>query len=89
MKKFLKFLLLIFRTVRKDENNLRESFDSAISSMQNEGTLENLTKTYITNLNPNENPPAVAMLHFDGAEFVKVMVDIDSNARSRFNFKEN
>ena len=33
-------------------------------------------------MKPNENPPAVAMPHFDGAEFVKVIVDIDSNARA-------
>ena len=63
--------------VRKDENNLRENFDSAIQSMKDDGTLENLTKTYITDLNPNENPPSVAMPHFDGAETVKIGVTGD------------
>ena len=63
--------------VRKDNVNLRENFDSAIQSMQDDGTLENLIKTYITDLNPNEDPPAVAMPHFDGAETVKIGVTGD------------
>ena len=63
--------------VRKDDKNLGDEINSAIMSMQNDGTLENLTKIYITDFNPNENPPAVAMPHFDGAENIKVGVTGD------------
>ncbi len=63
--------------VRKDDKNLGAEINSAIQSMQNDGTLENLTKTYITDLNPNEEPPAVAMPQFDGAEIIKVGVTGD------------
>lgn len=63
--------------VLKDNIALRDEINSAIQSMQNDGTLENLTKTYITDLNPVENPPSVEMPHFDGAETIRVGITGD------------
>ena len=63
--------------VRKDDINLRDEINSAIQSMKDDGTLENLTKTYITDLKPNEDPPAVKIEQIDGADTIKVGVTGD------------
>ena len=63
--------------VRKDDKSLLESLDSAILSMQNDGTLENLTKTYITDLKGDTEPPAVELPKIDGADTIKVGVTGD------------
>ena len=39
--------------------------------------VENLTKTYITDLKPNEDPPAVKIEQIDGADTIKVGVTGD------------
>ena len=63
--------------VRADDKNLRDEIDAAIQSMQSDGTLENLVKTYITDLSGTEDPPAVAIENIDGAETLKVGITGD------------
>lgn len=63
--------------VRADDKALRDELDAAIQSMNSDGTLENLVKTYITDANLNEDPPAVAIETFAGAETIKVGITGD------------
>jgi polar amino acid transport system substrate-binding protein len=63
--------------VRKEDTKLREDLDSAIESMKNDGTLENLVKTYITDLKGDTEPPAVEIPKIDGAENLKVGITGD------------
>lgn len=63
--------------VRSEDKALRDEFDAAIYSMNSDGTLENLVKTYITDANLSEDPPAVALETFDGAETIKVGITGD------------
>ncbi|MBO4401994.1 MAG: transporter substrate-binding domain-containing protein [Selenomonadaceae bacterium] len=63
--------------MRTEDKALRDEFNSAIQSMKSDGTLENLVKTYITDLTGTEDPPAVALETFDGAETIKVGVTGD------------
>ena len=55
--------------VRKDKNNLRESFDSAISSMQNENSPAGFNTAVLAEISKRINK------NFE-------LVDIDSNARA-------
>ena len=63
--------------VRKEDTALLDSINSAIQSMKDDGTLDNLTKTYITDLNLKENPPAVKIEQIDGADTIKVGITGD------------
>ena len=63
--------------VRSDDKALRDEIDAAIQAMNSDGTLENLVKTYITDANLSEDPPAVALETFDGAETIKVGITGD------------
>ena len=63
--------------VRQDDTALLENLNSAIVSMKEDGTLENLTKTYITDLKMDEDPPAVQIPNIEGAETLKVGVTGD------------
>ena len=63
--------------MRTEDTALKDSVNAAVEAMQNDGTLENLTKTYITDLNKNENPPAVAFETFAGADTIKIGVTGD------------
>ena len=63
--------------MRETDTELKNSVSAAIEAMQNDGTLENLTKTYITDLKLDEDPPAVAFETFDGAETLKIGVTGD------------
>ena len=47
--------------VRKEDKELLEGLNKAIGEMKADGTLEKLTKTYITDLKKGEEPPAVPM----------------------------
>ena len=62
---------------RADDANLKADFDNVISEMKNDGTLDNLIKTYITDLKTDEDPPAVAFENFDGADTITVAVTGD------------
>jgi polar amino acid transport system substrate-binding protein len=63
--------------MRTEDTELKNSVDTAVEAMRQDGTLENLTKTYITDLNKAEDPPAVAFENFDGAESIKIGVTGD------------
>ena len=61
------------------DNNLAllNEMNGAIDAMKTDGTLENLVQKYITNLQANEEPAAVAMPEIPGADTVKVGVTGD------------
>lgn len=62
--------------MRKDEVALKKNIDNAIQEMKKDGTLEKLVKEYITDVKEND-PPAVAIPHIDGADPLKVAVTGD------------
>ncbi|MBR1398305.1 MAG: transporter substrate-binding domain-containing protein [Selenomonadaceae bacterium] len=61
--------------MREEDVNLKNEFDSAITAMKSDGTLENLIKTYITEL--DGEPPAVEITNINGAEIIKVGITGD------------
>jgi len=61
--------------LRDDDVDLKNNFDSAITSMKNDGTLDNLIKKYITDL--NSEPPAVEISKIEGADTIKVGITGD------------
>ena len=61
--------------MREEDVNLRNDFNSAIDSMKNDGTLDNLIKTYIKEL--QGDPPAVEFSKINGADTIKVGVTGD------------
>ena len=63
--------------LREEDSELKEQINSAIDSMKNDGTLNNLVEKFIKNLKPDEDPPAVSMPQIDGAEIIKVGVTGD------------
>ena len=63
--------------MRAEDTDLKNSVSAAVEAMKNDGTLENLIKTYITDLNPNEELPAVAFENFAGADTIKIGVTGD------------
>lgn len=63
--------------MRAADTELKQQIDNAIAVMKSDGTLDNLTKTYITDLTGAEDPPAVAIEKFDGAEPLKIGVTGD------------
>ena len=63
--------------LREDNKGLLEEMNSAISSMQQDGTLDRLVKEYITDVKDGKEPPAVAISKIDGADSIKVAVTGD------------
>ncbi|MBR1859221.1 MAG: transporter substrate-binding domain-containing protein [Selenomonadaceae bacterium] len=61
--------------MREEDVNLKNEFDSAITAMKSDGSLDNLIKTYITEL--DGEPPAVEITNINGAETIKVGVTGD------------
>ena len=62
---------------RNGDTMLKEAFDDAIKTLTDNGTLTNLSKTYIVDLKDKKEPPAVEMPHIDGADTIKVAVTGD------------
>ena len=73
----LEFIDSFCFALREDETELRDSLNTAINELRIEGTLDRLTKEYITDINAETDPPAVELPHFDGAETIKVAVTGD------------
>ena len=73
----LEFIDSFCFAVRDDETELRDSLNTVIKEMQSDGTLDRLTREYITDINAETDPPAVELPHFDGAETIKVAVTGD------------
>ncbi len=61
--------------MREEDNDLIFDFDSAINSMKADGTLDNLIKTYITDL--QNEPPAVEIVKINNADTIKVGITGD------------
>ena len=62
--------------VRKDDTALKADLDKAIDAMKADGTLDRLTKEYITDVH-SENVPKVEIPKIDGAPTIKVGVTGD------------
>ncbi len=71
----LEFIDSFCFALRDDETELRDSLDKVINEMQNDGTLDRLTKEYITDI--ASEPSAIELPHFDGAQTIKVAVTGD------------
>ena len=63
--------------LREDETELRDSLNMVIKEMQSDGTLDRLTKEYITDINAETDPPAVELPRFSNADTIKVAVTGD------------
>ena len=63
--------------LRDDETELRDSLNMVIAEMQSDGTLDRLTKEYITDINAETDPPAVELPRFPNAGTIKVAVTGD------------
>lgn len=63
--------------MRASDTELKQQIDDAINAMKTDGTLDQITKTYITDLKGAEDPPSVAIETFDGAEPLKIGVTGD------------
>lgn len=68
---------LICCAVRKEDENLKNELDKVIEDMKSDGTLERLTKEYITDLKKDEEPPSVPIQNIPGAESLKIAVTGD------------
>ena len=73
----LEFIDSFCFALRDDEEALRDSLNKIIEDMQMDGTLNQLTKEYITDISTDNDPPAVEIPHFDEAETIKVAVTGD------------
>ena len=63
--------------VREGDTMLQRELNKAIKKMTDDGTMNKLTKEYITDLKHGANPPAVPITHIDGADTIKVAVTGD------------
>ena len=63
--------------LRDDETELRDSLNKVIEEMTSDGTLDRLTKEYITDISTEGEPTAVDLPHFDSAQTIKVAVTGD------------
>ena len=73
----LEFIDSFCFALRDDETELRDSLNKVIEEMQSDGTLDRLTKEYITDISVEKDPPAVELPHFDSADTIKVAVTGD------------
>ena len=73
----LEFIDSFCFAVREDDTELRGSLNAIISEMQTDGTLDRLTKEYITDIKPDSEPPAIELPHFNSAKTIKVAVTGD------------
>ena len=63
--------------LREDDTELKDSLNAVIKEMQDDGTLDRLTKEYITDIKADNDPPAVELPHFDNTPAIKVAVTGD------------
>lgn len=73
----LEFIDSFCFALRDDDAELKSSLNMIIEEMQIDGTLERLTKEYITDINTNKEPPAIELPHFDSASTLRVAVTGD------------
>ena len=72
----LEFIDAFCFAMREDDTQLKNDVDNFINEIRMDGTLERLTKEYITDVKDKE-PPPVNMPHIDGAETLKIAVTGD------------
>lgn len=63
--------------LRDDEKDLKDSLNKIITEMTSDGTLDRLTKEYITDISTDREPPIVELPHFDNGQTIKVAVTGD------------
>ena len=63
--------------LRDDEKDLANSLNKVIAEMTSDGTLDRLTKEYITDISTDREPPIVELPHFDNGQTIKVAVTGD------------
>ena len=73
----LEFIDSFCFALREDDTELRDALNDTIEAMQSDGTLDRLTKEYITDINAENDPPVVELPKFDGAPTIKVAVTGD------------
>ncbi|MBR0261693.1 MAG: transporter substrate-binding domain-containing protein [Selenomonadaceae bacterium] len=73
----LEFVDTFCFALRDDEEELRDSLNTVIKEMQSDGTLDRLTKEYITDINVESEPPAIEIPKFENAQTIKVAVTGD------------
>ncbi len=73
----LEFIDSFCFALRDDDPELKDSLNMVIKEMQDDGTLDRLTKEYITDINTDREPPAIELPHFDSAPTLKVAVTGD------------
>ena len=73
----LEFIDSFCFALREDDTELKDSLNKVIREMQDDGTLGKLAKQYITDINAENEPPAVDMPLFPSAGTIKVAVTGD------------
>ena len=73
----LEFIDSFCFALRDDETELQQSLNKVIEEMKTDGTLDRLTKEYITDINAETDPPAVDLPRFPNAGTIKVAVTGD------------
>ena len=73
----LEFIDSFCFALRDDEIELRDSLNLVIKEMQDDGTLNKLSKEYITDISAEKDPPAVELPRFENAPTIKVAVTGD------------
>lgn len=73
----LEFIDSFCFALRDDETELQQSLNKVIEEMRTDGTLDRLTKEYITDINAETDPPAVDLPRFPNAGTIKVAVTGD------------
>ncbi len=63
--------------LRQEEDSLKADLDKVIKDMKADGTLDKLTKQYITDLKPGEEPPAVKLPFQPGEVPLRIAVTGD------------
>ena len=73
----LEFIDSFCFALREGDTELKNSLNMIIEEMQVDGTLDRLTKEYITDIRTDKEPPAIELPHFDNAPTLKVAVTGD------------
>lgn len=63
--------------VRKDDEQLKNDFDKALSEMKADGTLDKFLNDYVTNVDKGQTPPKVEIPKVEGAQTIKVGITGD------------
>lgn len=63
--------------LRDEDDNLKDKINKALEGIKNDGTLDKLTKEYITDYKKDSEIPTTEIAHIDGANTIKVAVTGD------------